>query len=380
MSHLRYFSSVPIHIVENHDEVLPFIYRCMGSRHLPFNGNTFIHLDSHPDMLIPKYMPAGNVWDKEKLFADISIENWIMPAVYAGHFRYLIWVKPPWAKQLSDGVLEFFIGKHKSNGTVRLTCSESYFLSECLYAPFEDLEDVREVTLHTITIGSFIEDPGKADNIGAISAVLRKYLQEKGTPYILDIDLDFFSTKNPFKDIYPLVKNLYEKLGDIYYFEKADTNDPLILKEITQARSEQLEELEKLFNHLQNHHNLKDYDGEKTGRYEAVNLIYEQVTKAYKDTEINWNLIHDAGCTIDDTELPHHVTAPHDLQRLINITFTNFLEAIPGEPTIVTISRSVEDDYCPLEDIDTIQVSVLNQLVKHIKSPVDIQENYEKSN
>ncbi|KAI4491705.1 hypothetical protein M0804_003097 [Polistes exclamans] len=121
---------------------------------------------------------------------------------------------------------------------------------------------------------------------------------------------------------------------------------------------------------------IKAEDGIST--YEAVNLIYEQVTKAYKDTEINWNLIHDAGCTIDDTELPHHVTAPHDLQRLINITFTNFLEAIPGEPTIVTISRSVEDDYCPLEDIDTIQVSVLNQLVKHIKSPVDIQENYEK--
>ncbi|XP_015188449.1 PREDICTED: UPF0489 protein C5orf22 homolog isoform X1 [Polistes dominula] len=118
MSHLRYFSSVPIHIVENHDEVLPFIYRCIGSRHLPFNGNIFIHLDSHPDMLISKYMPAENVWDKEKLFADISIENWIMPAVYAGHFRYLIWVKPPWAKQLPDGVLEFFIGKHKNTGTI----------------------------------------------------------------------------------------------------------------------------------------------------------------------------------------------------------------------------------------------------------------------
>ncbi|XP_015186873.1 PREDICTED: UPF0489 protein C5orf22 homolog [Polistes dominula] len=262
----------------------------------------------------------------------------------------------------------------------KLTCSESYFLSECLYAPFEDLEDTREVTLHTITIGSFIEDPGKADDIDAISSVLRKYLQERGTPYILDIDLDFFSTKNPFKEIYPLVKNLYEKLGDIYYFEKTYTDDPLILKEITQARSEQLDELEKLFNHLQNHRNLKDYDGEKTGRYEAVNLIYEQVIKAYKDTEINWNLIHDAGCTIDDTELPHHVTSPHDLQRLINITFANFLEALPGEPTIVTISRSVEDDYCPMEDIDIIQMSVLNQLIQRIKSSVDIQEDYEKSN
>ncbi|KAI4501748.1 hypothetical protein M0802_003083, partial [Mischocyttarus mexicanus] len=84
-----------------------------------FFGNTIIHLDSHPDMLIPKFMSAENVWDKEKLFGDVSIENWIMPAVYAGHFRYLIWVKPPWAKQLPDGVLEFFIGRHKQTGTIR---------------------------------------------------------------------------------------------------------------------------------------------------------------------------------------------------------------------------------------------------------------------
>ena len=49
-------------------QALPFIYRCMGSKHLPFEGNTFIHLDSHPDMLIPKEMPADTVWDKNQLF------------------------------------------------------------------------------------------------------------------------------------------------------------------------------------------------------------------------------------------------------------------------------------------------------------------------
>nr|CAD7407913.1 unnamed protein product [Timema poppensis] len=48
--------------------VLPFIYRCMGSKHLPLEGNTIIHLDSHPDMLIPKEMAADTVWDKHELF------------------------------------------------------------------------------------------------------------------------------------------------------------------------------------------------------------------------------------------------------------------------------------------------------------------------
>ncbi|XP_012137831.1 UPF0489 protein C5orf22 homolog isoform X7 [Megachile rotundata] len=115
----KYFKRIPIYVVESHDEVLPFIYRCLGSKHLPFEGNVFVHLDSHPDMLIPKTMLADTVWDKDQLFSEISIENWILPAAYAGHLKHLIWVKPPWANQMADGVSTFFIGKHKDNGSIR---------------------------------------------------------------------------------------------------------------------------------------------------------------------------------------------------------------------------------------------------------------------
>nr|CAD7202572.1 unnamed protein product [Timema douglasi] len=67
----KVFKELPIYTVENHDEVLPFIYRCMGSKHLPLEGNTIIHLDSHPDMLIPKEMAADTVWDKHELFRNV---------------------------------------------------------------------------------------------------------------------------------------------------------------------------------------------------------------------------------------------------------------------------------------------------------------------
>ncbi|XP_031846681.1 UPF0489 protein C5orf22 homolog isoform X4 [Nomia melanderi] len=115
----RYFQTTPVYVVEGHDEVLPYIYRCVGSKYLPFEGNTIIHLDSHPDMVIPKEMPADTVWEKEELFKEISIESWIMPAAYAGHFKHLIWVKPPWSTQLADGVITFMIGKHKETGKIR---------------------------------------------------------------------------------------------------------------------------------------------------------------------------------------------------------------------------------------------------------------------
>ncbi|XP_014204150.1 UPF0489 protein C5orf22 homolog [Copidosoma floridanum] len=63
------FKKTPVFVVESHNEILPFIYRCIGSKHLLFEGNTFIHLDSHPDMLVPKDMDANTVWKKEELFS-----------------------------------------------------------------------------------------------------------------------------------------------------------------------------------------------------------------------------------------------------------------------------------------------------------------------
>ncbi|XP_043685774.1 UPF0489 protein C5orf22 homolog isoform X3 [Vespula pensylvanica] len=263
----------------------------------------------------------------------------------------------------------------REEGRRRLTCTEPYFISEGLYAPLEDLDNTREITLHTMTIGLFIEDPGKKDDFMSISSALRHYLPEKDTPYILDIDLDFFSTRNPFKLLYDDI-NLYDKLAPIYSFQRPDTNDPELLKEISTLRIEQLDELENIFDYLEDNRNLKDYQGEKSARYEAVEVIFRELTSVYKDNDIDWRLIHEAGCTRDDTDLPDHITKPNDLERLIGGTFALFLSALPVEPTIITIARSAEDDYCPTEDVDLIQTRVLDELDKRLESNIDVQLNY----
>lgn len=63
------------------------------------------------------------------------------------------------------------------------------------------------------------------DDFTAVSSALRQYLPEKDTPYILDVDLDFFSTKNPFKDLHERV-NLYDKLAPLFTYKRAESNDP----------------------------------------------------------------------------------------------------------------------------------------------------------
>ena len=116
---LRSYRNTPAWICEYHQEVLPYIYRAIGSKHLPFSGITLLHFDSHPDLMAPLDMEAENVYDKEILFDVVSIADWILPAVYVGHIKKVIWIKPFWSEQISDKTLCFDVGKHKSEGTIR---------------------------------------------------------------------------------------------------------------------------------------------------------------------------------------------------------------------------------------------------------------------
>lgn len=116
---MRLYKKIPVWICEYHQEVLPYIYRAIGSKFLPFSALTFLHFDSHPDLMAPMEMQAESVHNKALLFEVISIADWILPAVYAGHISKVIWVKPPWSNQISDKTLLFHVGRHKTEGTIR---------------------------------------------------------------------------------------------------------------------------------------------------------------------------------------------------------------------------------------------------------------------
>lgn len=276
---MRAYPALPVWVVEDHQDVLPFIYRAIGSKHLPASNISFVHLDSHPDLLIPVNMPADTVFDKEALFNELSIENWIMPAVYAGHISQVVWLHPPWAQQISEGKHNFFVGKDISTTTIRVTGTDHYFLSDGLYVPADQLENPKPLNLHVVLINpteasnsqeendkvasakrlklntddtantaatSSSVAPGDHDN--NFSSVKNKEVQhasalnrakmlpecsassslrknecpvrevakdicqvlQNGDAFVLDIDLDFFSVKNPFKEMYTKVSMTME--------------------------------------------------------------------------------------------------------------------------------------------------------------------------
>ncbi|XP_037537377.1 UPF0489 protein C5orf22 homolog isoform X2 [Nematolebias whitei] len=313
----RFYQKLPVWIVEDHHEVVCHIYRAIGSRHLPLGNIHLVHLDSHPDLLISVNMCADTVFKKEKLFSELSIENWIMPMVYAGHVSRVAWLHPYWSQQIQEGEHRMDVGKETSTSTIRLTCKDNYFLSDGLYVCKEQLENSKPLRLSVVRVNpvkppqrsitgldtekdpypslskkprtewskdgevqllpSSTDPPQPAEDSngkeeqsnsetgdgehdeGSTSYITQRLasLLSQTDAYVLDIDLDFFSCKNPFKDIY--TEEEYSILKELYNFKVPNLSaDEVELEECTERRTRQLEDLEAAFA------DLLENDGEET--------------------------------------------------------------------------------------------------------------------
>ncbi|KAK3608077.1 hypothetical protein CHS0354_031064 [Potamilus streckersoni] len=481
---LRKYKHLPVTVVEDHNEVIPYIHRAIASRHLPVENLTLVHFDSHPDMLIPLELDADKVFDKELLYESTSIENWILPAVYAGHINHVVWLKPPWCEQFNDKTITFYVGQCTKTGYIRTTCKESYFVSETLYVPEDQLRNKKSLTFTIKTVipvdwnvggdtivskdaqettplqetsnslpcessslkcekniqllsnfdhekeeygareNSAIEecryplsnysyidklkvesgfqnfksenhvnkrschqsnreeialkrqkthlnddsegnnsihstdnqsrgtdceetvDPFKSisDSVtndteagsgsNAVTQTVEKFknFMESldGKHFILDIDLDFFSTKNPFKEMYS--PQQYLTLKDLYHFNKPDGNSDEDVELCVHKRHRQLVSLKEVFNCL-----MKDKDAiiDHPRKDDILALVKDLTCEGMKTADLD--LLHEAGCTCDDTELPHYVSTESEILKLVDAT-QELLSHLP-KPTIVTIAR-----------------------------------------
>lgn len=340
--------------MEYHHEVIPHIYKNIGAKYLPVDGINFVHFDSHPDMLIPKDMAADMVYEKLQLFEEISIENWMLPGAYAGHFKKIWWIKPPWAEQIKDGDKTFRIGRNIQN-KIRVDSTENYFISECLVSKLEELSDVKEIGFKVVTLN---------DNFD------KKTIDEIRDPYILDVDLDFFSTGNPFREIYKKAC-VYSSLKELYKFAPPESRNIDVVVSCVEKREAQIRELESIFTYLEGKRDMPIKPESNSLVWEKIKKLRDTILNFYSEKEVDWELIHDAGCTCDDSELPFHISTQEELEIMFG-RFERFLELLRIPPLIITISRSTEDDYTPGEDVEKIQAFVLDTLKEkfHCAEPI----------
>ncbi|CAB1446472.1 unnamed protein product [Pleuronectes platessa] len=436
----RVYKDLPVWIVEDHNDVVCHIYRAIASRHLPDKNIKMVHLDSHPDLLIPVNMPADTVFDKESLISELSIENWIMPMVYAGHVSWVAWLHPYWAQQIREGEHRMSVGRDSSTTTIRVTSTDDYFLSDGLYVCEEQLENSKPLRLNVVKVnpvkaghslltekktqedteGLFMkrrrtesskageasssetpssatvlpaessniiaeessagtrlgDDPDEDEEEGSTSYVVKRISPclSETEPYILDIDLDFFSCKNPFKEMYTqeeyaIMKELYRFTGPSPDADKEELDDCVY------RRIHQLEDLEAAFADF-----LQD-DGEETVKFWAGNPRMASLAQLVfslksRNPKPDYEMVHQAGLTCDTVELPHHISTEEEIDRLITAVQL-FLTPLP-RPTLVTVSRSSLDEYCPVEQVDSVQSRML-AVLEALYGPLDLHKDYKHS-
>lgn len=121
-------------------------------------------------------------------------------------------------------------------------------------------------------------------------------------------------------------------------------------------------------------HFLVDYQQEISEEYTTllakVSNLVTVLKKEYAEEEIDWSMIYDAGCTCDVTDLPHHESTREEIQSLVQ-QLESFLVQLPAPPTVITVSRSSEDDYTPADQVEQIQELVLAALKKCLRTELD---------
>jgi hypothetical protein len=345
-------------VVEDHNDALSFIYKEIGARRLKFSNLVMIHFDSHPDLGIPMTLQADLVFDKAKLFDNLSIENWIVPAVYAGHLETLVWVKPSWAAQINAGEYTIVVGKDPETGGIRCNCKEGYFLSESLYVNEKHLVNKREFTLYVCDYDSMLS---RRDSF---LLNLFKSAKTADKRFILDIDLDFFSTKDPFKEMFATKEeyDLFKKVYSMKFETGGDfDSDFEIFVNTKRVR------MEKVFAYLSQETGERSEESDFIGE-EKRNL--DEFADVVRANKIDLEIIHSYGCAIDEITLPHHVTDSNELSKMLD-NFDAFLNKYFSShlmPSAVTIARSSLDGYCPIEQVEFIQEQVLSKLKLYFKT------------
>ncbi len=88
----RRYAALPVHVAEDHHDVMWPVYRAMATRHLAEQGQVWLHIDSHPDLLLPPDFPPAAATDLTELRARLDIASFLLPAVFAGHIRTIVWL------------------------------------------------------------------------------------------------------------------------------------------------------------------------------------------------------------------------------------------------------------------------------------------------
>ena len=351
--------AIPVFVVEQHHEALQKLHYCIRRRHCGFSGISVVHCDAHPDLTIPADMPADLCRQPKELYAALDespggIAEWLLPAAFAGHLDRVLWLKPPWARQIADGRERVTVGRERGTGRLRVASELAYFLDDGVCAGSDGLEDPRTFQLDVASVPS----PGAEAAAAAAAAAAAPYRRGH---WWLDICLDFFACENPFagtlaaavggsEESAALVRRIFARpryrsgprgtaAGDRRR-ERQELADALREERSPGALSERLQRL---------------YGAADRGAVAPFAALFCGLSDEQRRSVLGVG--HCANLPAHEATRGEMAAALAALERALSAS-----DGAAAPPAFVTVARSVEDGYCPRQHAAWLQDQVLQML------------------
>eukprot|EP00033_Pygsuia_biforma_P000868 GCRY01001007.1.p1 GENE.GCRY01001007.1~~GCRY01001007.1.p1 ORF type:complete len:429 (-),score=58.45 GCRY01001007.1:8-1294(-) len=375
---------LPVAIVDDHNEALSHWHKAMRRGLLPLTCCTLMHVDAHPDLSFPADVNAEICYAPE-LKESISISDFILPCLYTKQITSMVWVKPEWSEGFPHAPHNtpstFTVGKSPSTNSLGIDFVDMYFIEDKLYCEKDKLEHPTDVDLLFYTL--FSEHSMKSQ---LLNLSLEQTTSCLCKPFpisnyvILDIDLDFFCTSNPFLD------NLHQAGFSPESVALIQRIFSTLRATVAKFSIEELKADHRCFKgFIEGSYELAESVITLKRTHKEGQRVYAQLlalfspSSLYPDSQkMSQDCIWEQWQTLlfslstsqletlkeygELTSLPHHRSSPREVGSLIAALRAALQHTGLPRPTIITIARSVEDEYTPPADVDAIQDSVLEML------------------
>jgi len=375
----RRLNPVPVYVVDLHDgAMLPFV-DAVEKGDLPKSGVKMLHYDSHPDLgNIEKrsthlYAAAQGNFNLKGIDSMTDIATWITPLVLSGTLDEVIWCAGHWCKQIKPGTYDLVCGMDKTDGKLKTADADgtnsshailNYWDCDGAMGKLENMNFQKRWKLHVVI---YQKDGTLAPkDVKLIQSVI------KGQPWVLDIDEDFFSCNNPYRDNFAACfgDRTFRLMQKIYEIGCGpDRSVKQILKQRLFMKSES--------EYLQHSHTKTVIEALNEENFPGVQLM-KDFRKAFHDFYkksknpikvndlIDFDEMHETGQL---SGLPHHISRVDEIARMGGST-QNLLKTL-GRPVHVTLATSRTDRYLP--DAQAAMIHFMTErMMEKVYKPVKI--------
>jgi hypothetical protein len=192
-------SDIPLFVFEEHNEAFFAWHYAIANQMMTAKNNILLHVDEHSDFKIPRFnYPLSSVGNNLKniyqfTYNELSIANFIIPAVYQGIFNQVYWIYQSFKANYPDSV---YVYSYDRQGKFLATKSDKSLKPVNLFDPDYHLTKYQALKID------------------------EEFPQAKSV--ILDIDLDYFSCNHQYYNFKGKLevssKQYYEFIEDKYHF------------------------------------------------------------------------------------------------------------------------------------------------------------------